>query len=131
MSQNSISGARYFVTFIDDKTRMTFTYPMKSKDETYQKFKFFKTLVENQTEKKIKILRSDNGGEYTSHEFDSYLKEHGIKHQKSAPYVPEQNGIAERANRTIVERARCMLHEQNVDLGLWAEAISTSTYLKN
>jgi len=75
--------------------------PIKSKDQTFEKFKAFKALKEN-----------------------------GIHHQTSAPYVPEQNGVAERANRTIVERARCMLHEQNVDLALWAEAISTSTYLR-
>src|SRR4051794_30491239 len=61
MSQTSIGGARYFVTFIDDKTRKTFAYPMKTKDETFEKFKDFKALVEKQTEKKIKTLRSDNG----------------------------------------------------------------------
>src|SRR4051812_20219851 len=91
MSQNSVRGARYFVTFIDDKTRKTFAYLIKSKDETFEKFKHFKALVEKQTERKIKTLRSDNGGEYTSHAFSRYLKEHGIQHQKSAPYVPEQN----------------------------------------
>src|SRR3954463_8931624 len=110
MSQNSIGRARNFVMFIN-KTQKTFAYRMKSKDETFEKFKDFKALVEKQTEKKIKILRSDNGGEYTSHAFSRYLKEHGIQHQKSAPYVPEQNSVAERANRTIVERVRCMLHE--------------------
>jgi len=102
MSQSSVGGARYFVTFIDDKTRKTFVYALKSKDEAFVKFKEFKAL-----------------------------KDCGIHHQKTAPYTPEQNGVAERANRTIVERARCMLHERSVDLGLWAEAISTATYLKN
>src|SRR3954465_4688504 len=78
MSQNSVGGARYFVTFIDDKMQKTFTYPIKSKDKTFEKFKHFKALVKKQTEKKIKTLRSDNGGKYTSHVFSHYLKEHGI-----------------------------------------------------
>jgi hypothetical protein len=131
MSKNSIGGARYFVTFIDDKTRKTFVYFLKSKDEVFAKFKEFKSHAEKQTGKRIKILRSDNGGEYTSAAFDRYLKDRGIQHQKTVPYTPEQNGVAERANRTIVERARCMILEQDMDKEFWAEAISTSTYLKN
>ena len=111
MSEPSIGKARYFVTFIDDKTRKTFVYFLKQKSDAFEKFKQFKSAVENKTGKRIKTLRSDNGGEYTSNEFETYLKKHGIAHQKTAPYTPEQNGVAERANRTIVEMARSMLHE--------------------
>src|SRR4051812_25056485 len=131
MSVPSIGGSWYFITFINDKSRMTFVYFLKQKDEVFEKFRNFKILVENQTDKQVKILRSDNGGEYTSKNFDRYLQVRGIIHQKSVPYTPEQNGVAERANRTIVEKARSMLHERNLGMEFWAEAILTATYLKN
>ena len=131
MSIPSIGNSRYFVTFIDDKTRKTFVYFIKKKDEVFAKFKAFKALAENQTGKPIRTLRSDNGGEYTSHVFSQYLQEKGIHHQKTVAYTPEQNGVAERANRTIMEVARCMLYEQNMDRKFWAEAVSTAVYLKD
>src|SRR5215469_9456007 len=114
MKQVSLGGAKYFLTFIDDKTRNTFVYFLKSKDEVLKYFQEFKALAENQTGKRIKILRSDNGGEYVSHAFKAYLKSNGIHHQTTVAYTPEQNGVAERANRTIVERARSMLHAQGI-----------------
>ena len=131
MSVNSFSNARYFVTFINDKTQKTFAYFLRRKDEVFEKFKLFKAAVENETGKRIKILRTDNGSEYTSKHFEKYLKNRGIQHQKTVPYTPEQNGITECANRTIVERVRTMLHEQHLDPEFWAEAILTSVYLKN
>ncbi len=103
MKQVSISRARYFVTFIDDKMRKMFTYLIKSKDEMFEKFKDFKALVKKETEKKIKTLHSNNSGKYTSQEFECYLKDQEIKHQKLAPYIPEQNGMAEQANHMIIE----------------------------
>src|SRR5258708_6117285 len=69
----------------------------------------FKAIAENEMGQKIKILHTDNGGEYTSPKFNNFLSKHGISHQTSVPYTPEQNGLAERANRTVVEQARCML----------------------
>jgi transposase InsO family protein len=131
MNNTSLGGAKYFLTFIDDKSRKTFVYFLKSKDEVFPKFKEFKALVENQTGKRIKTLRSDNGGEYVSGAFNQFLKENGIRHQKSIPYTPQQNGVAERANRTIVERARSMLHSAELNYELWAEAVFTAVYLKN
>src|SRR4051794_35572733 len=88
MSAKSYGGARYFVSFIDDKTHMIFVYTIATKDETLTKFKEFWSLVEKQTGKHIKMLHSDNGREYTSHTFEASLKNCGIQHQKSAPYVP-------------------------------------------
>jgi transposase InsO family protein len=131
MKYTSIGGSNYFLTFIDDYSRMTFVYFLKSKDEVFEKFKEFKALVENQCGKKIKCLRNDNGGEYTSHLFTKFLKDNGIRHQKTVPYTPQQNGVAERANRTIVEKARCMLYGAELHRELWAEAVSTAVYLKN
>ena len=86
----------------------------------------------NQAEKlgkRVKNLRSDNGGEYCSNMFDEYLKTKGITHQTTVPYCPEQNGIAERMNRTLVEAARSMMFHAGMPKEFWAEAIHTATYV--
>ena len=123
--------AKYFVTFIDDFSRKIWIYPIKVKGECLDKFKEFKALVENRCEKKIKMLRSDNGGEFMSNQFREFLKKEGIARQTSTPYTPQQNGVAERANQTIVEMARSMLHAQNLSLDLWAEAVVNAVYTSN
>jgi transposase InsO family protein len=110
MRTTSIGGGKYFVTFIDDFSRKVWVYILKSKGECFEKFREYKALVETQSDHKIKVLRSDNGGEYVSQAFQEFLKTHGIVHQTSTPYTPQQNGVAERANRTIVEMARSMIH---------------------
>ena len=76
---------------------------LESKDEVFNKFKEFKALIENLSKKKIKILRSDNGGEYTSKEFVNFCKDVGIKRELTTPYNPQHNGVSERKNRTIME----------------------------
>jgi len=127
----SFGGAKYCLTFVDDFTRKVFGYMIKAKSEVFTKFKEFKALVENETGNKIKCLRSDNGGEYTSKEFENFLKAHGIRHQLTVPHTPQQNGVAERTNRTLVEKVRCMLFESKLDKRFWAEAMNTAIYLKN
>jgi len=127
----SIGGARYFLLFIDDHTRYTMVYPLHQKSETFSKFKEYKALVENMHNGKIKALRSDNRGEYTSNEFSQFLRESGISHEATAPYSPEQNGVSERANRTLIGRAKAMILENQFHDNLWAEAIHTAVYLKN
>lgn len=131
MSFSSFSGTRYLLTFIDDLTRMTFGYFIKTKDEVLKTFKVFKSLIENQTDLKIKKLRTDNGREYVNKQFQMFLREHGIEHQTTVPYSPQQNGVAERANRTIMEAARCMLQDAGMDKRFWAEAVNTAIYIKN
>lgn len=106
MEVTSIGGSKYFLILEDDFTRMAFVYFVKAKDEVFECFRSFKHEVENQKGKRIKVLRTDNGGEFCSREFEKFLKENGIIHQKTNPYTPEQNGSAERLNRTIVEKAR-------------------------
>jgi hypothetical protein len=88
-------------------------------------------LAEKEVESHIKVLRSDNGGEYTSNQFEAYLKAEGIAHQTSAPHTPQQNGVAERANRTIEEMARSMIHGQGLGLEFWAEAMSNAVYTRD
>ena len=104
---------------------------VESKGEVFVKFVEFKALVEKQSEHKIKAFRSVNEGEFTSKAFEHFLQAHGIERQLSTPYTPQQNGVAERANHTIVEMARSMLHHQNLNKNLWAEAVVTAVYTRN
>lgn len=127
----SMGGSKYFLLFVDDYTRYIFVYFIESKNQAFNCFKEFKTLVEKQTNMKIKALRSDNGLEFCNNEFDLYLKREGINHQKSNPYTPEQNGLCERTNRTVVEKARCLLFDANLGKEFWAEATNTAVYLQN
>jgi len=88
-------------------------------------------MIENQTRKRIKILHSDQGGEYRLGEFMNFCKHHGIMQQFTMPHTPQQNVVAEQKNRTLVECARSMIQGKGLSNGLWAEAINTAAYLKN
>ncbi|GJS05933.1 integrase [Tanacetum coccineum] len=131
MRTESHAGSRYFLLFVDDYSRMCWVYFLKSKSEAFDFFKKFKALAENQCNRKLKILRTDRGGEFLSNEFSRFCDEYGIKRELTAPYTPEQNGIAERKNRTIVEMARSMLKTKNLEDEFWAEAVATAVYLIN
>ena len=87
--------------------------------------------MENQTEKKIKALRTDNGGEFCKKEFEELCKKCGIARQKTTPYTPQQNGVVERMNRTLMEKARSMLSGTGLGQEFWAEAVETACYLVN
>jgi transposase InsO family protein len=91
----------------------------------------FKARVENQSNCRIQILRSDNGKEYVSNQFQQFCDEAGIEHQLTAPYTPQQNGVSERKNRSIMEMARCMLHQKELPKKFWAEAASTAVFIQN
>ncbi|CAK9827078.1 Retrovirus-related Pol polyprotein from transposon TNT 1-94, partial [Anthophora retusa] len=106
MRIESLGGARYFVTFIDDSSRYIETAMLRNRSDVLEAFKNYKRKVENYTGRRIKVLRTDNGKEYVSNAFKNFLKEEGISRQLSVEYAPQQNGIAERANRTLVEMAR-------------------------
>lgn len=131
MKNKSLGHYSYFVLFIDDFSRKMFVYFLKNKSDVFEAFKEFKMKVELETGKRIKILRTDNGGEYLSSNFSNFLKSAGIKRQLTAPYTPQQNGVAERANRTVVEMARCMLLDASLPEFLWGEAVNTAVYLRN
>jgi transposase InsO family protein len=131
MPSSSISGYVYYASFIDDYSRKTWVYFLKSKDGVFSKFKEFKALIENLSERKIKILRSDNGGEYTSKEFVKFCKDVGIKRELTTPYNPQQNGVVGRKNRTIMEAVKTMIHDQDLPMCLWAEPTKTTVYVQN
>jgi transposase InsO family protein len=114
MSHQSLGGASYFVTFIDDTTRKVWSYSTRTKDRVFTIFKDWLAMVENQTDRKLKCLRSDNRGEYKSDEFVQFCRERGIRREFTAPYSLEQNGVAERMNRTIQEQIVSMLHHSGL-----------------
>lgn len=127
----SLGGQKYFVTFIDDFSKKLYTYAMKQKSEVLELFVMFHKLAEKQTGKKLKAIRSDNGTEYVNKQFEKFCEENGIIHQKTVPYTPQLNGVAERMNRTILERIRCMLIDADLDQEFWAEALNTATVIMN
>jgi len=131
MSVPSLSQNTYFIMFIDDLTRMTWVYFLSSKAQTFGVFKRFKAMVENESGCKLKMLRSDNGKEYTSNKFNDFCEEMGIKHQLTVSYTPQQNGVSERKNRTVMEMARCLMAEKKLPKNFWAEAVYTAVYLLN
>ncbi|RVW50306.1 Retrovirus-related Pol polyprotein from transposon TNT 1-94 [Vitis vinifera] len=105
----TLSGSRWFVTFIDDCTRMTWLYLMKTKDEVNLLFQNFHKMIETQYNAKVWVLRSDNGGEYQSSDLQKYLEEHGIIHQTTCSNTPQQNGVVERKNQHLLEVVRASL----------------------
>lgn len=133
MQETSLGKGRYFITFIDDFSRRIFVYILSTKSEweVTQKFTEFKNFAERQSGCKIKTLRTDNGLEYMNLKFQEILKKDGIRHQRSNVHTPQQNGLAERNNRSIVEKARCMLFDAGLPLTFWAEAVNYSVYLLN
>jgi len=127
----STSGARYVFVLTDDFSRYTTTYFLKHKSDAFKYFQIYHREMERQLDKKIQKLKTDNGGEFTSNEFTAYLQHHGIRHELTVPYTPEQNGVVERANRTLTEISRTITLAAKHPDYLWAEAFATATYLKN
>eukprot|EP00742_Colponemidia_sp_Colp-10_P024600 GILJ01029553.1.p1 GENE.GILJ01029553.1~~GILJ01029553.1.p1 ORF type:complete len:221 (-),score=16.39 GILJ01029553.1:93-755(-) len=131
MKTETPAGKRYFLTFIDDCTRFCWVYVLASKDQVFSCFRSYVIMVQTQLDRKLKVLRSDNGGEYSSKRFAEFCENHGIVCQRSAAYSPQQNGIAERKNRTLIEAARSMLFTAGMKFAFWGEAVMTAAYLQN
>ncbi|RVW35322.1 Retrovirus-related Pol polyprotein from transposon TNT 1-94 [Vitis vinifera] len=127
----SYSGCRYYVTFIDDFSRKVWVYFLKAKDEVFGKFKEWKTMVEKRTGKVVKTLRTDNGLEFCNKDFDEFCRKEGIVRHRTVRHTPQQNGVAERMNQTLVQRARCMRIDVGLSKKFWAEAVNTAAYLVN
>jgi hypothetical protein len=114
MPHQFLGGASYFVTFINDATRKVWYCPTRKKDCVFMIFKDWFGMVENLTDRKLKSLRSNKGGEYKSDEFVQFCRECGIRREFTTPHIPEQNGVDERMNRTIQERIVSMLHHSRL-----------------
>lgn len=131
MQETSFGGSRYFILFKDDYSHFRSVYCLARKTEVYEKIKVYVKLVENAYGHKISILRTDNGTEFTNEDVRKFLECEGIRHQRTVPYTPEQNGSSERENRTVVESARTMLHARQMDLKFWAEAVNAAVFVIN
>ncbi|PKU78070.1 Retrovirus-related Pol polyprotein from transposon TNT 1-94 [Dendrobium catenatum] len=127
----SLGKSNYFLLFIDDFSRKTWVYFLKQKSEVFGIFKKFKAAVEKESGLKIKAMRSDRGGEFTSKEFQEFCEANGIRRSLTVPGSPQQNGVAERKNRTILDMARSMLKSKKLPKEFWAEAVSCAVYLTN
>ena len=104
---------------------------MKKKLELFEKFLEFKAQVKNQTNKKIKVLRTYNGGEFCGKELYQFCRHHGIDRQKKTPYMPQQNEVAERMNRTLMEKSKSMLSDASLTHEYWEKSVNTTFYLVN
>jgi transposase InsO family protein len=124
MSSLSLSGFFYCVIFIDDYSRKCWIYFLKAKSDTFDKFKECKAFIEKRRGKHIRILRTNNGGEFESLQIEDLCKSAGIKRQLTVPYNPQQNGVVKRKNKTICEAAKEMMFDQDLPNSLWEEATS-------
>lgn len=122
---------RYFLIFIDDYSRFCTVFLLSRKFQVFEAFKEYKSWIELKTGHKIVTLRSDNGTEYVNDIFNDYLKQNGIEHQLTNIYTPQQNGVAERMNRTIEEMARSMLKDAKLRLNHWPYAVMAAVYVRN
>ncbi|KAJ0464501.1 putative RNA-directed DNA polymerase [Helianthus annuus] len=131
VKQPSMQGFRYMIAFIDDFSRFTWIYFMKEKSEALCKFKEFEIDAELMTRCTVRCLRSDNGGEYVSAEFNSYLRQRRIRRQLTCPNTPQQNGISERKNRHLGEVTKSLVHDKNMPSRFWAEAMRAACFVIN
>jgi len=127
----SIGGNKYGLVIVDDYSRFTWVFFLHDKSVVQEIFKKFAKRAQNEFETKIKKVRSDNGTEFKNTNVEEFLDEEGIGHEFSVPYTPQQNGIVERKNRTLIEAARTMLDEYKISDKFWAEAINTACHAIN
>jgi transposase InsO family protein len=122
----SIGGSKYGIVIVDDYSRFTWIFFLQDKLETQSTLKRFLRRSQNEFELKVKKMRSDNGSKFKNLQVEVYLEEEGIKHEFFAPYTPQQNGVVERKNMTLIDMARMMLGEYKKKEWFWSEAVNTT-----
>src|SRR5882724_9737193 len=127
----SLGGKLYYISFTDDKTRYTRVYLLALKSEAFKAYLSFEAWLKTQHGTKIKQLHSDRSGEYLSNEFDAHLATHGIERRLTIHDTPQENGVAERLNHTLLEKVHAMLHSAQLPKYLWGEALMHAVWLKN
>ncbi|GJY99628.1 zinc finger, CCHC-type containing protein [Tanacetum coccineum] len=125
------SGKKFIFLLVDDCTRFMWAYFLTTKDQAFSTFKEFRQQIEMETRMKLRMLRTDRGGEFTSNEFTKYCKENRIARQLTAPYSPQQNGVVERRNRIVLSTTRSMMKAMKLPLTFWAEAVKHAIYILN
>ncbi|KAK1645576.1 hypothetical protein QYE76_063381, partial [Lolium multiflorum] len=128
---DTLGGSKYGLVIVDDYSRYSWVFLLKTKDETHREFITFTKKAQRMYESEIKAIRTDNGTEFKNYTMQEFVDDEGIKHEFSAPYTPQQNGVVERKNRTIIEMSRTMLSEFNSPHNFWGEAISTAVHYSN
>jgi transposase InsO family protein len=127
----SIGGSKYCLVIVDDYSRFTLVFFLQKKSQTQETLKGFLRRAQNKFGLRIKKISSDNGMEFKNSQIEGFLEEEGIKHEFTSPYTPQQNGVVERKNRTLLDMARTMLDEYKIPDRFWAEAINTACYSIN
>jgi transposase InsO family protein len=127
----SIGGSKYRLIIVDDYSRFTWVFFLQEKSQTQETLKGFLRRAQNKFDLRIKKIRSDNGTEFKNSQIESFLEEEGIKHEFSSLYTPQQNGVVERKNKTLLDMARTMLDEYKTSDRFWPEAINTACYSIN
>lgn len=128
LSEQSLEGASYFITFVDAKSRTYFSYLLRTKDEAFGVFKRFQTWIERQSGRKMKVLRTDNAKEFISTEFSLHLAEEGIEAQTTVPYCSVQNALVERSHYSLMDAVRAMLHRARLAKRFWGAALMCASY---
>ncbi|KAH7851042.1 hypothetical protein Vadar_006503 [Vaccinium darrowii] len=124
-------GRSYFLLLVDDFSRYIWLVLLSSKDEAAGAIMKFQSGVEVETGRKLRALRTDRGGEFTSVTFGEYCAEKGVQRQLTAPYSPQQNGVVERRNQSVMAMARCLLKAKAMPSTFWGEAVSTAVFILN
>jgi transposase InsO family protein len=128
---DTFGGRKYYISFTDDKTRLTYLHLLRQKSEAFTAYKDFESWCRTQHDARVKVLHSDRGGEYLGKEFVMHLKAAGTKQKLTVHDTPQHNSVAERLNRTLLEKVRAMLHESGLPKALWGEAVRHTVWLKN
>lgn len=124
-------GANSFVLFTDDYSGWRAVHFLKQKSDVSECFKEYVNNLRSETGHLVRTLKADNGGEITCNSLKASLSKKAIRLETSAPHSPEQSGVSERANRTIVEGGRCLLHAKHLPLEIWGETIACTVYTLN
>jgi len=124
-------GRKYFILLVDDCSRFMWLQLLTSKSEAAEAIKKFKARAEAESSKKLRVLRTDRGGEFTSMEFAAYCAEEGVVRHHTAPYTPQHNGVVERRNQTVVGMARSMMKAKKMSAEFWGEAVTTTVFILN
>ena len=124
-------GSLYNLVIIDDYSRKSWTVPFREKSDVRGKLMDWIAIHENQVGRKVKNMRSDNGGEYIDEEVKAWLRGHGVLHETIPARCPQSNGVVERMNRTLQDRARSMLIGAGLGGAFWVEAIASASYIRN
>lgn len=131
MEQSTYDGYRYFVTFTDDFTHFTVVYLIKRKIDVFDRFKEYEAMATAHFGQKLSKMRCDNGREYLGKDFQDYCRNKGIRMIFTVPYTPQQNGVSERINRTLMEKVRALLHQSELSKEMWGEALYVAAYVTN